>query len=155
MVSYHPQTSPTSEQAKPTSRTLDLTAIARYIFGVEPDVLFACTGSSGEVEEGSSFPSPLRLPPVMALPPDKRGMEVASAPAPPSPATPAAEVKPILGFPEKFELALRYGESRMAQDVDLGDSDRRASTAELGRRTRGRYRREGAGQGQGTDQAKG
>ena len=31
---------------------------------------------------------------------------------------------PVIGFPEKFELALRYGEGRMAQDVALSDSDK-------------------------------
>ena len=30
----------------------------------------------------------------------------------------------MIGFPEKFELALRYGEGRMAQDVALSDSDK-------------------------------
>ena len=37
----------------------------------------------------------------------------------------AAEVSPpILGFPEKFELALRYGENRMSKDVEMSDSDK-------------------------------
>ena len=31
---------------------------------------------------------------------------------------------PVIGFPEKFELALRYGEGRMAQDIEMSDSDR-------------------------------
>ena len=41
--------------------------------------------------------------------------------APSRVAMPAA---PVIGFPEKFELALRYGEGRMAQDVALSDSDK-------------------------------
>ena len=30
----------------------------------------------------------------------------------------------MLMFPEKFELALRYGENQMGQDVEMSDSDR-------------------------------
>ena len=37
------------------------------------------------------------------------------------PASPAAAeiTPPILGFPEKFELAYRYGENRLAKDVEM------------------------------------
>ena len=29
---------------------------------------------------------------------------------------------PVIGFPEKFELALRYGESQITKDAELSDS---------------------------------
>jgi hypothetical protein len=101
------------------------TTVLRYIFGVEPDLLLAT--SSGTVAapapaEQSTLSEPLQPPAAMPPPP---------AAGDPVPVRCAAsteeeeEVKPpILGFPEKFELALRYGEGRMAQDIEMSDSDR-------------------------------
>ena len=102
-------------------------AAVRYIFGVEPDLLFA-TGSGTVAAPATDWlettlPELLQLPAAMAPPPP------AGNPPPPARCTAGAaeeeEVKPpILGFPEKFELALRYGEGRMAQDIEMSDSDR-------------------------------
>ena len=98
-------------------------AAVRYIFGVEPDLLFATgSGTVAAPAARSTLPELLQLPAAMAPPP------LAGNP-PPARCTAGAaeeeEVKPpILGFPEKFELALRYGEGRMAQDIEMSDSDR-------------------------------
>ena len=99
------------------------TTVLRYIFGVEPDLLFS--KSSGTVAAPapaaqSTLSEPLKPPAAMPPPP------AAGDPVPVRAAsTEEEEVKPpILGFPEKFELALRYGEGRMAQDIEMSDSDR-------------------------------
>ena len=100
------------------------TTVLRYIFGVEPDLLFA--KSSGTVPAPapaaqSTLSEPLKPPAAMPPPPaagDPVAVRAASTEE-------EEEVKPpILGFPEKFELALRYGEGRMAQDIEMSDSDR-------------------------------
>jgi len=38
--------------------------------------------------------------------------------------TPPTTVAPVLGYPEKFELALRYGQGPMASNASLSDSDK-------------------------------
>ena len=112
----------------PTPLSSSPTALAavRYIFGVEPDLLFA-TGSGTVAAPATDWlyttlPELLQLPAAMAPPPP------AGNPPPPARCTAGAaeeEVKPpILGFPEKFELALRYGEGRMAEEIEMSDSDR-------------------------------
>ena len=99
-------------------------AIARYIFGVEPDLLFATgSGTVAAPAARSTEPEPLQLPAAMALLPP------AGKPTPARCTAAAAEEEeevkpPILGFPEKFELALRYGEGRMAEEIEMSDSDR-------------------------------
>ena len=96
------------------------TTVLRYIFGVEPDLLFA--KSSGTVAAPapaaqSTLSEPLKPPAAMPPPP--------AVPVRAASTEEEEEVKPpILGFPEKFELALRYGEGRMAQDIEMSDSDR-------------------------------
>ena len=100
------------------------TTVLRYIFGVEPDLLFA--KSSGTVPAPapaaqSTLSEPLKPPAAMPPPP------AAGDPVPVRAASTEEEEEvkpPILGFPEKFELALRYGEGRMAQDIEMSDSDR-------------------------------
>ena len=100
------------------------TTVLRYIFGVEPDLLFA--KSSGTVAAPapaaqSTLSEPLKPPAAMPPPP------AAGDPVPVRAASTEEEEEvkpPILGFPEKFELALRYGEGRMAQDIEMSDSDR-------------------------------
>ena len=100
------------------------TTVLRYIFGVEPDLLFS--KSSGTVAAPapaaqSTLSEPLKPPAAMPPPP------AAGDPVPVRAASTEEEEEvkpPILGFPEKFELALRYGEGRMAQDIEMSDSDR-------------------------------
>ena len=115
---------PLDSQANTDTTSVAATlAAVRYIFGVEPDLLFATgSGTVAAPAARSTLPELLQLPAAMAPPP------LAGHP-PPARCTAGAaeeeEVKPpILGFPEKFELALRYGEGRMAQDIEMSDSDR-------------------------------
>ena len=128
---YHPKT-PTPLKQKPrttpatTSSTDKLEHLVELVLGEPPSVLFSPGGQerTPQAQRQPTPEPPKKDPPVMALPAPEEITKV-------EPASPAAAeiTPPILGFPEKFELAYRYGENRLAKDVEMSDSDRRGPPA--------------------------